>query len=356
MARKTPKTDWTRELTAKIMTALEEGPEAWRRQWASVFKYGIPYNPSTKGGRHYNGLNVWLLALQGHNDPRWYTFDQAMVAVGYAKNPAWKSRADTYKGIAKWLWSGQGDDPKFGVRKGEKGTKVFYWLFIEKWADANGNPVYKPSKEQKASGEVHVVGRFPTLKVYTVFNADQIDGLPSLNIPEVDVTAEGRYAELEALVENLGAKITHRPGHSIACYRPGMDSIELPAPGQFESIEAYWSTALHELVHWTGDKNRLDRDLSNRFGSSGYAMEELVAEIGATFLCAHYGIEGKLLHEGYIAHWLKVLGGDKYAIFKAASLAQKAADYIIAGGALSEDEDTSDVDVDEAADAQNKAA
>jgi antirestriction protein ArdC len=319
MARTAPedkaeRLDWYAELTNKIIEALEaaqKDPAGWRKPWQGLWKYGTPQNGAT--GRKYNGLNVWLLALAGHSDSRWYTYKQA-------------------EGL------------KAQVRKGEKGTKVFFWQFLPKYADQNGNPVYKPTKAQIASGEVKVVGRVPFLKVYTVFNADQIDGLPVIDIPVVDPGA--KYLQAEALMTSLEIDINHVPGSDTACYRPGADCVVLPAPGQFDTVENYWATAMHEVVHWTGHKDRLDRDLSDRFGGDAYAFEELVAELGAAFLCAHLGIEGDLRHPQYIASWLKRLRQDKFAVFKAASLAQKAVDYVLAGGdTLSKkDEDTSDVD------------
>jgi antirestriction protein ArdC len=109
---------------------------------------------------------------------------------------------------------------------------------------------------------------------------------------------------------------------------PSTDAIQLPYQSSFNSAAHYYATALHELTHWTGAKHRLNRDFSGRFGNPAYAFEELVAEIGAAYLCADHGIQGELRHAGYIGHWLKACRDDNTAIFKAAALAQKAADYI----------------------------
>lgn len=109
---------------------------------------------------------------------------------------------------------------------------------------------------------------------------------------------------------------------------PGMNWVHMPPISKFESTTSYYATLFHELVHWTGHKTRLDRDMSNRFGDAGYSMEELVAELGAAFLCAEFGITGEVRHAGYIEHWLKILKDDKKAIFKAAAEASKAVEYL----------------------------
>ena len=339
------RTDWYVELTNSILVKLAElktDPKAWSKSWSGSFGAGIPQNGLT--GRKYNGLNIWLLFFAGHSDPRFYTFDQAKQACGYKKNPEWKGKADTYKGVAKWLWKGEGEDPKSGVRKGEKGTRIYFYNFIKKYEDRAGKPVYKPTPAQIASGEVVCVASFPDIRIYTVFNAEQISGLPVLDIPIVD-PAE-KYLAAEALCEILGVKTTHIPGIDTACYRPGADGIILPAPGQFENIEHYWSTRFHEIIHWTGHPSRLDRSLTNRFGSDAYAFEELIAELGSAYLCAHLGIEGELRHPEYIAAWMTRMQDDKFAIFKAASLAQKAVDFILNGGVVeaTADETTAEVD------------
>lgn len=354
--KKAARTDWYVELTNSIvvkLVALQSDPKSWTQSWTGSFASGIPQNGLT--GRRYNGLNIWLLWFAGFSDPRYYTFDQAKQACGYQKNPAWKGKHSTYKGIAKWLWNGEGEDPKTGVCKSEKGTRIFFYNFLKKYEDRQGKAVRKPTPQQIASGAVVLVSRFPMLKTYTVFNATQIDGLKVLDIPIVD-PAE-KYLAAEALCEILDAQTTHVPGTSTAGYRPGADGIVLPAPGQFENIEHYWATRFHEIIHWTGHESRLDRNLKNRFGSDAYAFEELIAELGSAYLCAHLGIEGELRHPEYLAAWISRMQDDKYAIFKAASLAQKAVDFIIAGGVVEsdKDEDTSDVDPEPAV-AANKAA
>lgn len=304
MARSTtktaPKNDWYQDVTDRIIAALEAGPGEWSKPWKSLGTNGMPRNG--KSGRHYNGLNVWLLALAGYSDARWYTFNQAK-------------------------------DLGANVRKGEKGTKIVYWQFI-------------PEKDENG---VETGKKIPLLRVFTVFNAQQIDGLPGVEkAPEVDPTVG--FEKAAEIVAKLGVSMNH--GGDRACYIPAEDRIRLPEPGQFANLAHYWSTTLHELGHWTGHASRLDRKLGNRFGSNEYAMEELVAEITAAFTCAALGIEGELAHPEYIGHWLKVLKGDKYAVFAAAREAQKAANFILTGGgaeAEESDEPTSETEATPAA-------
>ena len=113
-----------------------------------------------------------------------------------------------------------------------------------------------------------------------------------------------------------------------ACFIPSLDKIHLPNKTEFKSIPDFYATALHELTHWTGHKSRLVRDFSGRFGDAAYAFEELIAELGAAFLCASTGVDGQLQHDSYIASWLKVLKNDKKAIFTAAAAARKAAEFL----------------------------
>jgi antirestriction protein ArdC len=193
------------------------------------------------------------------------------------------------------------------VRKGEKSTHVVFAKQL----------LVKDEEELKRVG---------MLKTYSVFNASQVDHLPPLpeRLPREPLEL---LREVEEFIDATEAKLEH--GGNRACY-VGVphDTICLPMPEQFKGMEHYYATALHELCHWTGAKARLDRDMSGRFKSQSYAAEELVAEFGAAFLCAHLGIEGHLRHADYIDNWLQLLRSDDRAIFTAASLASKAADYL----------------------------
>jgi antirestriction protein ArdC len=194
------------------------------------------------------------------------------------------------------------------VRKGEKGTRIVFY-----------SPV---SKENKQTGEKE---NYNVLKGYTVFNASQVEGLDIVYVqPEEGEFTPNQLAEQR--IVKTGAMISH--GSDAAFFMPSQDRIQLPHKSAFDCESSYYATAFHELTHWTGAESRLDRNLKGRFGNPEYAFEESVAEMGAAFLCADYGIQGELRHAGYIQSWLKALKDDSKAIFKASALAQKAADYI----------------------------
>jgi antirestriction protein ArdC len=215
------------------------------------------------------------------------------------------------KGYSVPVWASYKQWEAIGanVKKGEKGTKIVFY-----------SPV---SKENKQTGDLE---KYAVLKTYFVFNAAQVEGIDI--VPAETVAAEFSAVELaEQRIIKTGAAISH--GGDVAFYMPSADRIQLPNKTAFDSEANYYATAFHELAHWTGSKTRLDRDLDKgRFGNPAYAFEELVAEMSAAFLCSDYGIQGELRHAGYIGHWLKALREDSKAVFKAAALAQKAADYI----------------------------
>ncbi|RWD39512.1 zincin-like metallopeptidase domain-containing protein, partial [Mesorhizobium sp.] len=171
----------------------------------------------------------------------------------------------------------------------------------------------------------------PYLKGYTVFNVEQIEKLPdrfaspaeeppSVPVPHIET--------VEAFVKNTGAKISY--GGTKACYRPSIDDILMPDRNRFDSEVHLYSTLLHEVAHFSGAKHRLDRDLTGRFGNEAYAMEECIAELAATFICADLGVahDPRDNTAAYLANWLAVLKNDKRAIITAAAKAQAAADYL----------------------------
>ena len=180
---------------------------------------------------------------------------------------------------------------------------------------------------QNAGNDVERTIQF--LKAYTVFNVAQIEGLPSHYYAQPEATGEKLQLieAAEAFFAATGAVIRH--GGNMAYYAPGPDVIQLPVPEAFRDAESYAATKAHELTHWTRHESRLNRNLGGkRFGDPGYAREELVAELGAAFLCADLGItpEPREDHASYLAHWIGVLKEDKRAIFRAAAHAQKAVD------------------------------
>ena len=170
----------------------------------------------------------------------------------------------------------------------------------------------------------------PFMKAYTVFNVEQIEDLPADYYTKSEPKGEPLQliATAEAFFAATGA--TFRHGGNKAYYAPSPDLIQLPPPAAFTDAESYAATKAHELTHWTAHPSRLARVLGKRFGDNAYAAEELIAELGAAYLCADLGItrEPRDDHAAYLAHWLKVLREDKRAIFTAAAHAQRAVDYL----------------------------
>jgi antirestriction protein ArdC len=259
-------------ITDSIIKQLESGVAPWVKPWNSN---GIdaPYNPVAK--RYYNGINFIQLSMMPGSTYNWVTYKQAQ-SVGAQ------------------------------VRKGSKGVQVIYFSPLE--------------VKDKVSDEIK---KIPMLKTYTVFNADQVDGL------ELPAPAERNMNETiqscEAFIKAQRALIKF--GGNRAFYVPSADYIQLPGLDQFKSSADYYATTLHELSHWTGHESRLNRDFSGRFGNEAYAFEELVAELGSAMLCAHLKLDGQLQHSSYIASWLKVLKDDPKNILKASALAQKILNY-----------------------------
>lgn len=266
------------KITNDIIASLEAGIVPWHQPWknGTASEY-MPHNGSS--GRAYSGINVLILLMR-------------KVVSGYCSN-AWL----TYK-QAQAL-GGQ-------VRKGAKGESIVYWQVREQEDDA-GN-----------------VTKRMILRMFTVFNVEQCDGLEGSTFAPEPIEAGDICERLRA----AGARITL--GGNSASYSPAGDYISMPAPTAFESIEHYHSTLLHEATHWTGHKSRLGRDLLNRFGSDAYAAEELIAEMGSAFLCGQLGVQMHgLQHSNYIGHWLDVLRADKRAVFTAATAAQKACNFLL---------------------------
>ena len=277
-------------VTNKIIADLEKGNLTWFKPWRSKDFGGCVSLPLRSDGQPYQGINVltlWGTAVdKGYNRPVWMTFNKAKEFGGQ-------------------------------VKKGEKGTLVVYANTFEK-------------SEVNDKGE-ETTSTIPFLKGYTVFNVEQINGLPEkfYETPSRLEDTRARMEAVEKFISDTKAIIQH--GGNKAFYTPTHDAIKMPPSQSFRDIESYYATLAHELTHWTSHFSRLDREFGQkRFGDHGYAMEELVAEIGAAFLCAALGItpETREDHAAYIQSWLKVLKKDKRAIFTAASHAQRAADYL----------------------------
>ena len=281
------------QVAENLIEQLKQGTAPWQKPW----KPGdplltLPHNPTT--GKRYRGINTLNLMSRPYTDPRWLTFKQA-VSIGAQ------------------------------VRKGEQGTQVQYWKFTEDRTqkDDSGNIV--ADSEGKQIKEQVKLER-PRAFYATVFNAEQIDNLPQLEIKTPDWNPVDRAEEI---LQASNAVIKHGESDR-AFYRPSTDSIHLPHKHQFPTPDRYYATALHELGHWSGHELRLNRDLSHPFGSEGYAKEELRAEIASMILGSELGIgHDPGQHASYVSSWIKVLEQDPKEIFRAAADAEKIQDYVL---------------------------
>jgi len=277
-------------VTAKIIAELEGGRVPWVQPWgrAGGTSPGLPRNVVT--ARSYSGVNILILwgavIEQGWPSQGWLTFRQAQNAGGC-------------------------------VRKGERGVTVVY-------AD-RFTPEVERQRVEREGGEVKAV---PFLKRFTVFNVAQCERLrPDLAADPAPLPEREIVPLAEAMM--AASRVDVRIGGDRAFYVPSADYVQVPPqPAFFDQIN-YYRTCLHELTHATGHPERLGRDLTNPFGSKDYAREELVAEMGSAFLCAALGIVPTVRHADYIAAWLEVLREDNRAIFRAASAASKAADWLL---------------------------
>jgi len=279
--------DLYQAVTDQIVAALEQGVAPWVKPWSEE---ADPLPVNVVSDRPYRGVNVLLLNLKS-------------LFAGYTRN--------------RWLTYRQAEALGGQVKAGEAGVRILYYQLRKVKARAEVYPLKTDADEIH-----HTV--VPLMRSYRVFNIAQVDGLPQ---PPEPLRAWREDAEAQALVEASGASIQH--GGYAAYYLPAEDRIQVPPQAYFPASSGYYSTLLHELVHWTGHPTRCNRRLVDRFHADAYAMEELVAEIGSAFLCAHCRIDGRLQHAAYIDHWLKVLRVDKRAIFVASTRAQQAADYLI---------------------------
>jgi antirestriction protein ArdC len=298
----------TDELFTKITDRLVETIEtsnhgAWTKPWTTVIAAsGIGKNASTE--KAYQGFNQFILmvtaASEGYAFPLWATYKQ---------------------------WVGLGAQ----VRKGETGTTLVKWGVTYRCSGCD----HKGPRPCTLSG--HIPEEHWWASAFTVFNYAQQDGY-EVELPNLG-DEPTRLANVEAMVVASGAKIIHQVSNQ-AFYRPDTDQITLPERVQFATPEGYYGTALHELTHWTGHKSRLDRTTGSRFGDNAYAAEELVAELGATFLASHFGIEKvepHMDHAAYLGSWLKVMKSDPKALYTTAKLAQSASEFLL-GFALADDQ------------------
>jgi putative DNA primase/helicase len=274
----------------KLIEQLEQGTAPWQKPWEPGAD--LPLNPVS--GKRYRGINALHLMSEGRSDPRWLTYKQAQAMDAQ-------------------------------VRGGEKGTTIQYWKFTEERPlevdgkpvlDGRGQPVRQAVKLER-----------PRVFFATVFNAQQIDGLPPLAARTEHTWDPVERAE--RILQASGAAIQHGE-RDAAYYRPMTDTMHLPDKSQFPEAAAYYAVSLHELGHWTGHAKRLSRDLTHPFGSEGYAREELRAEITSMILGNEVGIgHHPERHGAYVGSWIKALRDDPLEIFRAAADAEKMCEYVL---------------------------
>lgn len=278
-------------VTDQIVAAIEAGVGQWQMPWHRAGE-GLSHPTNVDTRNAYRGVNIlalWAAAqIRGYGTGMWGTYRQ---------------------------WSNQ----HCQVRKGEKASLIVFYKELE-------------IEQSTPAGDIES-DTVLFARASWVFNADQVDGYePDAALPAID--AVQRIKQVEQFVRATGADVRH--GGTRAYYRPTDDFIQMPDRERFvgsatsSPTEAYYATLLHELTHWTGSKSRCDRNLYERFNKDAYAVEELVAELGAAFLCTTLGISTELRadHAQYIDHWIRVMKADKKAIFTAAAQAAKAAQYL----------------------------
>jgi antirestriction protein ArdC len=291
MTETTERKDVYSRITAQIIGHLEKGVRPWVRPWNAEHAAGRITRPLRHNGQPYSGINIlslWMSALsQNFAAPIWMTYRQATEFNGH-------------------------------VRKGEKGSLVVY-----------ANAITRTEHDDKTGEDIE--REIPYMKGYTVFNVEQIEGLPEIFYAKVAPTHDpiARIAHAESFFASLGATINH--GGNRAYYAQELDYVQMPPFEAFKDAESYYTTLAHECTHWTKHPARLDRDFGRKtWGDEGYSREELVAELGSAFLCADLELhqEPREDNAAYIASWLEVLKNDTHAIFAAAAYAQRAADYL----------------------------
>ncbi|WP_339145284.1 zincin-like metallopeptidase domain-containing protein [Pseudoalteromonas galatheae] len=275
-----------------LIKQLEQGTAPWQKPWKEGHGM-MPYNPISD--KRYKGINTVHLMAQGYEDPRWLTYKQAK-SLGAQ------------------------------VRQGEKSTSIQYWKFTEERIkkDSKGKTLLDP-KTQEPIKEFVKLER-PKVFYANVFNAEQIDNMPERAVKQYTWDGNERA---EQILKRSGARIRLDQADK-AFYRPSTDTIHLPPKEQFENAGNYYATALHELGHWTGHPSRLNRDLSNPFGSEGYAKEELVAEISSMIMGEELNIgHDTEQHAAYVGSWIKALKDDPFEIFRAAANAEKTVSFVL---------------------------
>ena len=275
-------------ITNKILEALNKGEIPWHKPWTPSF----PMNLVTKRG--YRGINAFVLNMLGFESPYFLTYREARKLGG-------------------------------NIKKGEKGCPIVFWKWVQE----------KPEEtEEKTETEATVKNKNrPFLRYYTVFNVSQCENLPADKIPAIESRVIDPIEQCEAVVAGMPERPEINFNNGRAFYDSSTDVVGMPVLGSFINAEEYYSTLFHELTHSTGHPRRLNRKgiiENEEFGSQSYVKEELIAEMGAAFLCGQCQIENKTIanQAAYIQGWLKALKNDKTMVIMAAAQAQKASDYI----------------------------
>ncbi|MDO8508558.1 MAG: zincin-like metallopeptidase domain-containing protein [Nanoarchaeota archaeon] len=269
-------------ITERVISLLEKGTVPWHKPWDG----GNAVPRSLVTNKPYRGVNAFVLGSAGYESPYWLSFKQARERDGI-------------------------------VRKGERGSPCVYWNWINKNEDNS-----------------HQARRIPFLRYYTLFNVEQCEGIPYPKNVEKHVNNFTPIVDCEQTVEAMPLRPSIQHGGQTAFYRPLDDLVNMPCKEHFEASADYYSTLFHELSHSTGHESRLSRPgVMSRtlFGSNEYSKEELVAEMGAAFLCGHCGIENRTIDNSaaYIRTWLENLKRDNRLVVQAAAQAQKSTDYIL---------------------------
>lgn len=307
------------QIANEFIAALQKDEIPWHQDWHNI---GTPHNAVT--GRGYHGLNFfWLscVAMQkNYSDPRWCTFNQA-------KAKGWK------------------------VNKGEKGTRVEFWALFDtekkkKLTTAEVEKLRRTLTDEEFAERVK-----PVSNVFTVFNGDQIDGIPELPKAErTEFSSEELITARDKLLDNMCLEL--REGGNRAYYSPSEDYVRMPTVEQFDNTYSYMSVFLHEAAHASGAAHRLNRDLTGSFGSESYAKEELRAEIASAFTASATGINYEQApqmenHTAYVQNWISVLQNNPNELFRAIKDATKISDYLIEKGEFAVGEELTEAETSE---------
>jgi len=285
-------------ITNRIIETLEKGTVPWKKPW----KTGAPINLISK--KEYRGINTIILSMASFSSPYFATIRQINQLGG-------------------------------SVQKGAKGLPVVFWKFpkVKPEAESEKSPI-KDAPSEDSSESKFKKPNVPLMRYYTVFNVEQCEGLES-KIPVEETIIFDPIEKCEKVVASYPDKPPIEQSGQKACYRPLTDEIFMPVPESFDSSEHYYGTLFHELVHSTGHEKRLGREGvkdHSSFGDHLYSKEELVAEIGSSFLCGKTGLDISSIFSNqvaYIGSWLEALKNDKRMVIYAAAQAQKAVDHIM---------------------------